>query len=105
MSMKEERREGTRWWVWALSLFILTAIVLSVLSYVGVFTSTLVEREVFEQSYQRREGLRQEIAIYEAQIVEIEAQLINPNLEQSTRTNLQAQLAVINVRLNAARRQ
>lgn len=103
--MGAERKEGTRWWFWALGLVVVTTIVFAVLGYVGVFTRTVVERKVFEQSYQRSEGLKQEISIYEAQIAELEGQLVNPAIDASTIANIHAQLSAIRVRLAAARSQ
>lgn len=101
-SMREERREATRWWLWALGLVVLSLIVFAILGYAGVFTHTAVERKVFEASYQRSEGLKQEVSIFEAQIAELEGQLVNPNLDESAKANIHAQLSAIRVRLAAA---
>ena len=101
---KEERREGTRWWAWGLALLVATMCVLGPLGYLGRIGEVTVEREVFERSYQRSEGLESQIATFEAQIAESEARLKNPELTEGARSNIEAQLAALRVQLGAAKR-
>lgn len=101
--MQEARREGTKWWMWGLGLFILSVVALTSLSYFGVFTDTVVERKVFEESFQYNEARESEIATYTAQIAEIDSKLSDPNLDDATRRNLEAQKSAIEVRLNTAK--
>lgn len=96
-------KEFTKWWMWVLMLGIPTIMLLMLMSYMGVFTSTVVERKVFEESYQRSEGLKSQIATYEAQLAEIETQLAGAELSPRTRADLEAQRAAIRVQLRAAR--
>ena len=103
--MNTDRKEFGKWWLWVLILVVLAVIVFSGLRYAGIVTGTVVEREVFEQSYQRTEGLKQQIATWEAQIAELEGKLLNPKLDEDTKTNINAQISAIRVRLDAARRQ
>ncbi|MBI4135466.1 hypothetical protein HY477_01910 [Candidatus Uhrbacteria bacterium] len=101
--MREERRVLERWWLWALGLIVISLIVLSVLGYAGVFTRTVVERKVFESSFQYSEARKTEIATYEAQLAELEHKLTNPDLDATTRTNIEAQMSAIRIQLNTAR--
>lgn len=102
-----ERSEATGhliyWWIIGIIAVVVTVIVLSTVSYVGVFTSTVVERKVFESSYQYSEARKTEIATYEAQLIQINSQLSNQNLSDSERSALEGQTASINVLLSVAR--
>lgn len=69
----------------------------------GVVGSTIIEREVFERSYQRSEALKSQIATDEAVLAEIQYQLSNPNLDVDTRHNLEAQASAARVRIATAR--
>ena len=81
----------------------LTAIGFSLRS-LGLLGQTVVEREVFENSYQRSEGIKAQIAGDEAVIAEIEGKLTNPNLDSDVRYNLEAQLSAARLRINIAKR-
>lgn len=100
----EEKREFARWWLWILGLIIVTAVAIGALNYVGIIGKTAVEREVFEESYQYTAGQRQKIATYEAQLAEINSKLSDPNLDDATRKNLEAQKSSIKIQLDTARR-
>lgn len=102
--MDQEKKDYGSWWVWILTLTVFSVIVLSILSYAGIFTRTVVERKVFEQSYQRSEALKSQIATDEAVMAEIESKLKNPNLDDNTRYNLKAQISAARVRISTARR-
>lgn len=69
----------------------------------GLIGRTVVERKVFENSYQRSEALKSQIATDEATLVEIERKLANPNLDENTRANLQAQASAARVRIATAK--
>lgn len=90
-------------------LFALFGIILLVsafsfgLNSLGLIGNTIVEREVFERSYQRSEGLKAEMATNQATLAEIESQLTNPNLDENTRFNLEAQARSLRIRINTAR--
>jgi hypothetical protein len=73
--------------------------------YLGLWGETRIERKVFEESYQRSEGLKAQIATDEAALVEIEAQLKNPGLDENTRYNLEAQARAARIRINTAKAQ
>ena len=103
--MREARREARKWWVWALGMLVVTAIVISILSATGVIFQTEVERRTFERSYQKKAGDRQKIATLEAQLAEINSRLADPKLDPSVAQNFKAQRAAIRVQLRATRNQ
>lgn len=82
-------------------IFLAVSAVISTLYMLG---HTVVERKVFENSFQRTAGLKERLATDEAVLVGLRAQLSNPNLDQNTRTNLEAQAAAIRVRIDTTRR-
>lgn len=98
---------------WTLRRFLpVTLVVIALVAAVAfglhavcVTGETAVERKAFENSYQRKAGIKARIANDEAALAEITRQLQNPNLDADTRTELEAQAAAIRVRLGAARRQ
>ena len=83
-----------------LSIFILGFVLRSA----GLFGDTVVERKIFEQSYQRQESIKSELAINEATLAEIEIKLQNSNLDTNTRINLEAQKSAIRIRIEAVLR-
>lgn len=112
--MSEYRREAgqvardTRWTVVRfLPIFVFVLVILGAVGFVlntgGIIGKTIVEREVFEQSYQRTAALAERVAVDVASLAEIERQLLNPNLDANTRFNLNAQAAAARVRIQTAR--
>ena len=107
-SVRTTTREAS-WTFWRILPLLVTIIV--VLSAVGfgirsclLVGDTVVERKVFENSYQRQEAVKSEIAINEAVLIEIKMKLSNPKLDVDTRFNLEAQASAIRVRISAANR-
>ena len=105
--MRVVHREA-RWTFWKfLPLTIAIVVVLAGLGFglrsLGLWGDTVVERKVFEASYQRSESIKAQIATDEAALAEIERKLTNPELDVSTRTNLEAQAAAARVRIAAAK--
>jgi len=105
--MREVHREA-RWTFWKfLPLLIVVLVVFAAIGFglnsVGLFGKTVVERKVFEQSYQRSEAIKAQIATDEAVLVEIERKLMNPKLDESIRHNLEAQAAAARVRIATAK--
>lgn len=111
MNYRSEARKiakEARWTFWRfLPLFILVVVALFVLFFglrsLGVFGYTAVERKVFEQSYQRSEALSSALITFEAQLSEINQQLNNPELDENTRFNLNAQKSALNIRINSTK--
>lgn len=99
----------TSWTFWRfLPIFLVFIVVLCAIGFglhsMGLFGTTVVERKVFEQSYQRSEAIKSQIATDEAVLTEIERKLSNPNLDENTRHNLEAQASAARVRIETARR-
>jgi hypothetical protein len=99
--------KDSSWTFWRfLPLFLIVVVVLSGVGFVtkslGLWGGTVVERMVFEESYQRSAALKASIAIDEAVITEINSKLTNPNLDEDTRYNLKAQASAARVRIATA---
>ena len=90
-----------------LPLLLLVVVVLGGIGFatksLGLWGSTVVERVVFESSFQRSAAMNERIAVDEAVLSEIELQLTNPNLDEDTRFNLEAQASAARVRINTTR--
>ncbi|WP_298752071.1 hypothetical protein [uncultured Arcobacter sp.] len=97
MLTKEEKREGWAIWRYGIGILIVTIIIFSVLGYLGMFGQTIVERKIYENSYQYSEARKDAVYTYKAQIAEIERQLRNPEIDGTTRTNLESQLSGIRI--------
>lgn len=113
MAYRDDARvvaKNTSWTFWRfLPIFVIFVVVSSGLGFatksLGLWGGTVVERKVFEASYQRSESLNSRIAMDEANLAEIQRQLGNPNLDDNTRYNLNAQAASARVRIATARGQ
>lgn len=105
MSERHERSLATRWVFWGISIFILLTIVATGLSAAGYIGTTVVEREVLEASYQRTAGLQSKLDTMNAQAAEIQVRLRSPDISPAERTDLEAQLASINVQISSNQRQ
>ena len=101
--MDTEKKEFGKWWMWLLFLLVITGIVGAALNSAGIFTKTVVERKVFEQSFQRSEGLKQQISVYEADLAGLRARLNDTTLSPSVKAGMMAQKASIESQLRAAR--
>lgn len=101
-----EQEEITSWIKYAMGWPLIAIVVLSLvgwgLSSAGLFGSTIVERKVFENSFQYSEAQKTAIATYEAQLMEIDALLANPDAPESSKVGLRSQASVIRVRLRVA---
>lgn len=106
---KRGRAEGKSLiWKWGLALvgvLLVSSVAFGLLRYARIIGTTVVERVVFEQSFQYKEANKARANLMNAQISELEAQLLNPNLEDSIRPNIEAQLSVLRVKLNSTKRQ
>ena len=105
--IREVEREA-RWTFWRfVPLIVIVMVVLSAVGFglksMGLIGQTVVEREVFEHSFQRSEALKSQIATDEAVLAEIERKLANPELDADTRHNLEAQAAAARVRIATTR--
>jgi hypothetical protein len=99
----QEKRGVGGWWMWILLLIAVSAIVFSFMGYAGMFTGTIVERAVFENSYQYSAARKGEIAVFTAQLAEINSTLMGANLSDAERSDLESQASALRVQLAAAR--
>ena len=89
--------------MWILGLFVVFFLVLSILHYLGMFGQTVVERKIFENSFQYSEARKTEIATFEAQLAEINRSLTSSEIDDQTKSNLEAQAAGLRIKLQVAR--
>ena len=99
--MEAEKKELGKWWVWILLLVVFTIIVLSVIGYFGKVTSTVIERKVFEESYQKQAGDSQRLRTYKAQLAEINSKLHLADI--NTKQSLEAQASMLRVQINSVK--
>lgn len=102
--MEKEKKEFGKWWMWVLALTVVTVLIFTAMSYAGIFGKTVIERKVFENSYQYHAGQEARMNILEAQLEEINRQLTNTELDQTSRTDLESKAAAIRIQLSAARK-
>ncbi len=111
MGYRDEARivaADTRWTFFrflptALAIIIVLAVIGFGLNSAGLIGRTVVEREVFENSYQRKASIAAQIATDAITITQIESRLRNPNLDASVRFNLEAQADAARLRISIAR--
>lgn len=114
--MSEYRTEArhvlkeSHWTFWrAFPLVMLAVVVLSGVGFglrsLGLLGSTVVERKVFEQSYQKQAAMKSQIATDEAVLAEIGRKLLNPSLDANTRHSLEAQASAARIRLATTRKE
>ncbi len=96
--MEEEKRELGKWWIWILTLLALSVIVFSILGMLGKLGGTFMERKVFEQSYQRSEGLKSQMNTWQAQLASINSQILNTT-DKDTLTQLKTQKAMLEIQI------
>lgn len=97
-----EKREFAKWWLWVLFLIVIAGIVLGTTGQIGRIVDVLIQRQIFEKSFQYDQARKDEVATYKAQIAELEGKLSNPDLSEGTRAEINAQLSAIRIQLNAA---
>lgn len=101
-----EIEKEARWTMFrVLPLLIIALIIVAALSFalrsVGLIGKTVVEKKVFEQSYQRSEGLKSGIAMYEAKLASVNSRLMSVNLTEQDKQDLLAQKAALNIQISA----
>jgi len=95
--MEKEKKCFGGWWVWIVTLLIGSMIVFTILNYAGIFGKTVVERVVFENSYQKHEADRDAVTTYDAQISQLKGKLRNPDVSAGTKAEIKAQIDAINI--------
>jgi len=106
MGYEQEVEEASLWARFGLKWVLISMVAIGGLAFVlnaaGLIGGKAVEREVLENSYQYSEARKSEIMTMEAQLAEIEAQLADPNLPDSTKRGLRGQKSAIEIRLRVA---
>ncbi len=98
----------TRWLLWkfvwiGIPIIVVLSVIFFALGGLGYFGKTVIERKVFENSYQRSEAIKSQIATDMAVVAQIQEHLKNQNLDLDTRNALKAQLAAAKLRINIAK--
>lgn len=102
--LREVRKAGWGFMPMLIGVIVILALLGFGLNSLGLLGRTTIERKVFEESYQRSSAIEQQIATDEAALAEVTRQLQNPNLDEDTRANLEAQASAARVRIDAAKR-
>lgn len=100
--MGNERKEFGKWWMWILGLLVVSIIVLSITGYAGKVTNTIVERKVFEESYQKKAGDLSRLNTYRAQLAQVNSLLMTEN-DPDIISNLKSQRAMLLVQISSIR--
>ncbi len=99
MSNFKEEKKVVRSWLWfVIGLLILTIPIFTGLKYLGVIGSTVVERVVFKESFQYKEGMEQRANTLKANMAEIDMLIATG---QGDVKKLNAQKSFLRVQLNA----
>jgi len=93
--MEQYKKYFGGWFVWIVFLFIITGIIFIGLSYFGIIGKTIVERKVFENSYQKQEADKTASTVYDSQLSMLRARLNNPSLTPGNRAEILAQIDAI----------
>ena len=93
--MEVEKKYFGGWWIYLLCVLVVTVVVLAGLNYAGVIGQTIVERKVFENSYQKHEADKTAVTVYAAQLAQLRAKFNNPSLTESARVEILAQIDAI----------
>lgn len=70
--MELEKKYFAGWWLWLIFLIIIAALIGSILKYTGMIGTTIVERVIFENSFQYKEGMKQRSSVLESSLSEID---------------------------------
>lgn len=99
--IENEKKYFGGWWIWILLLVIFTMVALTALRAGGLVFWTAVEREVFEQSYQRSAAEQAKFNMLNAELTGAETRLRSGGLTASQRSDLEAQAAALRLQINA----
>lgn len=97
----KEKRFFGGWWMWILLLIAISIPVFWMLGGAGLLGRTILERKIFEQSYQKQAGDSAKAKIFRAQLAEIDRKLQSTNLSEDQRQALEAKAAAIRIQLNS----
>ncbi len=95
--MEAEKKYFGGWFMWIVFLMIGAGIVFGGLRSVGMIGQTVVERKIFENSYQKSEADKMARVTYDSQLAILRARLGNHELYNGARIEIQAQIDSINI--------
>lgn len=98
--MDGEKKAFGKWWIWVLLLVIVSILALGATGFLTRFGSTVAERVIFENSFQRNAAEAERIQQLEAELVGINARLRGGDLSETQRNDLEAQRAAVEFQLN-----
>lgn len=98
---KEVASEASFFWFLGMSFLVLSFPILWGLNALGLWGNTVVERKVFESSYQYQSGQASKQQTLRAQLAEIESVLEDPEINSVTKRNLRAKAKGIRILLNS----
>jgi hypothetical protein len=96
MIKDKEKQEFGKWWIFITSLFALSLVMIVLLTYFGILGKTFVEEQVFSNSFQRKAGLDEEKARYEAELAKVNSLMLTAKDSNEIR-ELNAQKAMLEV--------
>jgi hypothetical protein len=83
-----------------LPLFLIFIVVMFFIGSMTKWGGTVVERKVFENSYQRSEGIKSGIAMFKAQQAEINSRLTQSNLSDMDKQDLLAKKSALAIQIS-----
>ena len=102
--MSEKRFVGG-WWMWILLLVVVTVVVGGVLRSLGMIGGTILERKVYENSFQYSESRKSELAMWNAELANIQSLLSSPDISKEQRNTLMARQRFLKMQIANANRQ
>ena len=101
--MDENKKFVFNWWMFFIGLILITSTIFGITSLISKPVNTAVDRIVLEQSIQYDSAKKDQIAMLEATLIEIDSKLSIIN-DSEIRKNLEAQKMTINALLTAAKK-
>lgn len=100
--MDGEKKAFGKWWVWVLALVVLSVVVLGATGAGLRIFGVAVEREIFEQSYQRSAAEEARLNTLNAELVGARTRLQQGGLTATQEADLRAQIAGLEAQIRAA---
>jgi hypothetical protein len=91
-NLKEERKELRQWWLCILGLIIIVSVIVGMVMKYAVLVGGGVEREVFEQPYQKKEVDK---TTYDSKLADLRARLKNQKLDEYSKAEIRSQIETI----------
>lgn len=90
--------------VWTIFKFlpfiVIFALIMFGLNSMGVIGKTVVERKVFENSYQRSEGIKSGLSMFKAQLAEVNSRLRQRDLNKYDKQDLLAKKSALTIQIS-----